>query len=177
MALSRQRKAETVSEVKELLDSAMMTVVARYQGTSVKGMQELRLAAKEGGTKIRITKNRLVKKALESNQRLKDVDSDMLTGQLMYAFNQQDDAAPAQALADFAKLNPQIEFVGAITFNGEVLSAEDVSVLASLPTKNQLRASLAGTLNAPMSGLAGVLKSNIRSILTVLNARAETLGS
>jgi ribosomal protein L10 len=47
-----------------------MTVMVKYQGTSVKAMQDLRKQAKENGTKVKVVKNRLFKKALETNERL-----------------------------------------------------------------------------------------------------------
>jgi len=95
---------------------------------------------------------------------------------LMYAFNADDEAAPAQTLAESAKTNPVLEFVGALTHDGQFLSAEDVKAIASLPSKDQLRGQLAGVLAAPLSGLVGVMTGNLRSVMNVLNARAESLG-
>jgi large subunit ribosomal protein L10 len=95
---------------------------------------------------------------------------------LMYAFNAEDELAPAQALADFAKQQPQIEFIGGLNADGELLSAEDIKVLASLPSKQQLRAQLVGTVAAPLSGFVNIMSGNIRGVLNVLGARAEQLG-
>ena len=176
MALSKQKKAEVVDEVGQLLDSSRLTVIAKYPGTSVKSMQQLRRQAAENGTIVRVIKNRLVKKALESNGRLKAVDTAVLSGQLIYAFNADDEVAPAQSLAGFAKTETQIEFVGAITADGQILSADDVKALASLPSKIQLRGMLVGTIAAPLSGLVNVMAGNVRGVLNVLNARADQLG-
>ncbi|OVE79140.1 hypothetical protein BVY00_01125, partial [bacterium G20] len=99
-----------------------------------------------------------------------------LHGQLLYAFNSDDEVAPARALADFAKTNPQIEFVAAITAEGQLLEANAVKDLASLPTKDVLRAQLISTIAAPVSGFVNVLAGNVRGVLNVLNARAEALG-
>ena len=176
MALSKDKKAEVIAEVAELLRESKLTVYARYRGTSVKSMQELRRLAGENGTKILVVKNRLFKKVLENDARFKQIDKDSLSGQLMYAFNAEDEVAPAQSLANFAKTEPQIEFVGALSSDGQVLAAEDVKVLASLPSKNQLRAQLAGTIAAPLSGLANVVVGNVRGLLNVLTARAESVG-
>jgi large subunit ribosomal protein L10 len=95
---------------------------------------------------------------------------------LLYAFNSEDEVAPAQNLQAFAKTNPTLEFVGAITADGQFMSAEDVKALANLPSKEQLRAMLVGTIAAPLSGFVNVLSGNIRGVLNVLNARAEALG-
>ncbi|MEK7152467.1 MAG: 50S ribosomal protein L10, partial [Patescibacteria group bacterium] len=102
MALTKQEKHDVVSEVSELLSSSKMTVVATYQGTTVKAIQQLRRDARDNGTKVRVVKNRLVIKALQANDTLKDVDVSALNGQLLYAFNSNDEVAPAQVLNNFA---------------------------------------------------------------------------
>ncbi|MBI2007762.1 50S ribosomal protein L10 [Candidatus Saccharibacteria bacterium] len=177
MALSKERKQETVKEVQDLLAGSKTVVFARYQGTPVRSMQELRLRARSSGTVVRVIKNRLFKKALASTGNFKDIDVTNLRGQLLYAFNEADEVAPAQNLASFAMTNPQIEFVGAITEDGELLSADDVKTLASLPTKDQLRAQLVATIQSPLTGVVSAVAGNIRGVLSVLNARAEKLGS
>jgi large subunit ribosomal protein L10 len=175
MALSKEKKADIVNDVSSLLAESRLTVIARYQGTSVQALQELRKQAAEDGTKVRVIKNRLFKKALEADERFKEAETNLFSGQLLYAFNPQDEAAPAQNLAKFAKTNPQLEFVGALAADGHVLGAQDVQVLASLPGKDQLRALALGTIAAPLSGFVNVMAGNIRGVLNALNARAEQL--
>lgn len=175
MALSRDKKAEVLAEVKQRLESSKLTVFATYSGTSVKSMQELRREARQSGTTVSVVKNRLFKKALSEVDRFKDVESESLTGQLMYAFNDQDEVAPAQALANFAKTQPQIQFVGGLDADGRILTADDIKALASLPTKDMLRAQLVGTIGAPLSGFVNIMSGNIRGVLNVLNARSEQL--
>ena len=177
MALSRQKKEETVQDVSELLSRSKLTVFAHYQGTPVQAMQELRAQSKDSGTTVRVIKNRLFKQALGLSDKLKGVDTESLKGQLLYAFNESDEVAPAQNLAAFQKTNPQIEFVGALTADGQLLAADDVKALASLPTKDQLRAQLIATISSPFSGFANVLAGNVRGVFNVLNARADSLGS
>ena len=175
MALSKDKKAEVLEQVAELLNDSKLTVMAQYAGTSVKSMQQLRAQSQESGTTVRVVKNRLFKKALEGNDKFKDIDLNLLSGQLLFAFNAHDEVAPAQNLAAFAKLEPQIKFVGGFNADGQALSAQDIQVLANLPSKDQLRAQLIGTIGAPLSGFVNVLSGNIRGVLNVLNARADQL--
>lgn len=177
MALSKDKKHELVGELADLFGNSKMTVVAQYQGLTVKAIQQLRRDARENGTKVKVVKNRLVIKVLQANDTFKDTDTSALTGMLAYAFNGDDEVAPAQVLNTFAKTNPELTFVGAITADGKFLAADDVKALASLPTKEQLRGILAGTIAAPLSGFVNVLAGNVRGILNVLNARADTLGT
>lgn len=175
MALTKVEKKQVIGEITELLDTSKLTVAAAYAGTSVKALQELRRSAKTNGTTIKVIKNRLVIKALKEHQVLKSADYSELKGQLMYAFNADDEVAPAQSIATFAKKNPNVQFVGAITMDGQFIGVDDVKILAALPSKDQLRGQLVGTIAAPLSGFVNVLSGNVRGVLNVLNARAEAI--
>lgn len=173
MALTKDEKNQVVTEVAELLASTKMTVVAQYQGTTVKAMQQLRRDARESGTKVRVVKNRLVIKALQANDTFKGVDTSALTGQLLYAFNSEDEVAPAKALADFAKVSPTIEFVGGLTPEGKFITADEVKALAALPTKNELIAQVVATLTSPLNDVVSGLSGNLHGLLDGVKAKAE----
>ena len=175
MALTKDKKNEVVAEATQLLGGSKLTVLAKYQGTSVKALQQLRRDAGTNGTKVQVIKNRLFKLALASDSKFSNVDQSVLTGQILYAFNDQDEVAPAQSLASFAKTEPQVEFIGGISADGSFISADDVKALAALPSKDQLRGMLVGTLAAPLSGFVNVMAGNVRGVLNVLNARSEQL--
>jgi len=173
MALSKEKKNEIVAEVAALLTSSKLTVVAKYQGTSVKSMQQLRNDARQSGTKIKVVKNRLVKKALQSNETFKNLDAGPLSGQLLYAFNAEDEVAPAQNLNAFAKTNPNIEFVGAISADGNFMSADEVKTLAGLPGKNDLIAQVLATLSTPLDDVVSSLSGNLYALLDGIEAKAS----
>lgn len=172
MALTKQEKNEVVAEVSELLSSSKMTVVAKYQGTTVKAMQALRKQARGNGTKVQVVKNRLVIKALAASDTLKGVETGDLNGQLLYAFNGEDEVAPAQVLKAFAKENPSIEFVGAITAEGKFIDANDVKALADLPSKNELIAQVVATLTSPLNDVVSGLSGNLHGLLDGIEAKA-----
>ncbi|HVV26054.1 MAG TPA: 50S ribosomal protein L10 [Candidatus Saccharimonadales bacterium] len=176
MALTKDKKQQVISEVAELLNESKLTVVAKYEGTGVKALQQLRRDARASGTRVKVVKNRLVIQALKATDKLADADTSALEGMLLYAFNSEDEVAPAQNLNTFAKTNPTLEFVGAITADGQFIPVDDVKALANLPSKEQLRAMLVGTIGAPLSGFANVLSGNVRGVMNVLNARAEVIG-
>lgn len=170
MALTKEKKQQVVDEVASLLSESKLTVVAAYQGTTVKAMQQLRRDANDDQTSVKVVKNRLVIKAIEQNETLKDVDTSALKGQLLYAFNTTDEVAPAKVLATFAKTNPSLVFVGAISADGKFLSAEEVKALATLPSKTQLIAGIINTLQSPVNGVMSGLKGNIHGLLQAIEA-------
>lgn len=172
MALTKDKKYEVVKEVAEALGASKMTVVAQYQGTTVKAIQQLRRDARDGGTKLRVVKNRLFRQALQQNDHLKDVDVSELKGQLLYAFNPNDEVAPAQVLAAFAKTNPSIEFVGAITAQGKFITKDEVTALAALPSKDNLIAQVIATLASPLHDVTNGLSGNLHALLDGIEAKA-----
>jgi large subunit ribosomal protein L10 len=172
MALSKTQKNDVVSEVSELLGSSKMTVVAKYQGTTVKALQTLRRDARSNGTKVKVVKNRLIIKALQQNDTLKDADTSELHGMLLYAFNADDEVAPAQILNTFAKKNPTLEFVGAITGEGKFIGRDDVKALADLPSKDQLVAQVVATLLSPVHDVTNALSGNLHALLDGVEAKA-----
>ena len=170
MALTKEQKNEVVSEITDLLSSSKMTVVAEYRGMTVKSMQALRKEAKENGTSVKVAKNRLVKQALIGVEALKSVETTALTNQLLYAFNSDDEVAPAKALSDFAKKEPALQFVGAITAEGLFISADEVKALANLPSKQQLVAGIINTLQSPLRGSLSALSGNLHGYLKAIEA-------
>jgi large subunit ribosomal protein L10 len=172
MALTKNEKQDVVKQISQLLADSKMTVVAKYEGTTVKALQSLRRDARNNGTKVKVVKNRLVIQAIKATDTVKDTDTSALTGMLLYAFNSQDEVAPAQSLHVFAKTNPSLQFVGAITAEGKFIGADEVKALAVLPGKNQLIAGLINTLNAPVMGVMSGLSGDLHAMLKGLEAKA-----
>lgn len=172
MALTKEKKNEIVAELAQLLSDAKMTVVVRYQGTTVKAIQELRGKAEENGTVIKVVKNRLVKKAFEATDSHKDSDTAALEGMLMYVFNTEDEVSPAKVIHDMAKSEKQLEFVGAYDASGSTLSAEEVKALAVLPSREELIATVVNTLKSPVNNVTSGLAGNLHGLLGAISAKA-----
>jgi large subunit ribosomal protein L10 len=154
MAISKDKKNTLVAELTELLSDSKMVVYAKYQGLTVKELQELRKAAREAGVKIKVVKNRLVKVAMKEIATYKDTETSGLTGQLLYALGTDEDFDAAKVLTKFAKTHDKMELVGGFNAEGTALSTEEVKTLGSLPTKNELIAQVVDTL---LSGINGVV--------------------
>ncbi len=172
MAISRDKKQALVSELSDLLGSAKMTVFAHYDGLTVADVQKLRRAAREQGVTIKVVKNRLVRVALSQNENLKSADTSSLTGQLLYAVSSEDEVAPAQALANFAKTNDALKLVGAFSAEGKLLVTDEVKALATLPSKNELIAQVLATLSSPVNDVMSGLSGNLHALLDGVEAKA-----
>ncbi len=173
MALSKIEKADVVAELEKLFTESKLTVVAKYQGMTVKSMQELRRDARENGSVVKVVKNRLVRKAVENVDAIKGTDTSELKDMLMYVFNAQDETAGAQVLAAFAKKDEAVQFVGGITADGQFMDAAQIKALASLPSKQQLIAGVINTLQSPLRTVTGQLNGNLLGLMDAIAAKAS----
>jgi large subunit ribosomal protein L10 len=175
MAITRNKKNTLVAELAELFAGAKGSVGAAYTGLSVADMQQLRAAARTEDVTIKVAKNRLVRVAFASDSKLKNADTSLLTGQLVYAFSSTDEVAPAQVLAKFAKSHPALKLIVGFDNTGSVLDTATVTALAALPTKNQLQGQLVSVLAAPLSGFLSVANGTQRGFAQVLSQHAESI--
>jgi large subunit ribosomal protein L10 len=174
MAITRDKKNALVAEMTDSLQTAKMTVFAQYQGLSVADVQELRKAAREAGVTIKVVKNRLVRVALSTLDTYKNIDTSALTGQLLYAISDTDEVAPAQVLDTFAKTHPALQFAGAFSGEGALLSADEVKALAGLPSKDQLIGQVISQLLSPVHDITNALSGNLHALLDGVEAKATS---
>lgn len=172
MAISRDKKQTVVSELGELLGSAKMTAFAKYEGLTVAELQELRRAAREQGVTIKVVKNRLVRVAMQQTDNLKDTDTSALKAQLLYAVSTEDEVAPAQTLANFAKTHDALQLTGGFSAEGKALDTDEVKALATLPSKNELIAQVLATLSSPVNDVMSGLSGNLHALLDGVEAKA-----
>ncbi|MDR0887214.1 MAG: 50S ribosomal protein L10 [Candidatus Nomurabacteria bacterium] len=173
MAISRDKKQTLVAKMKSNLENAKMTVFAEYQGLSVADIQALRRLARESGVSISVIKNRLVRVALQDIASYKDLSTDALKGQLLYAISDSDEVAPAQILDKFAKDHDVLGIRGAFSADGNVLSESEVKALAKLPSKNQLIGEVIGQLLSPVNDSVNALSGNLHNLLDGLAEKAN----
>lgn len=175
MAITRDKKLTLVAELAELFANAKGSAGAAYTGLSVADMQELRANARAVGVTILVVKNRLVRVALQQSDKFKDADTSLLTGQLVYAFSNEDEVASAQVLANFAKKNPALKLIVGFDGSGVTLDTAAVTALASLPSKDQLRGQVVSVIAAPLTQFLGVANGAQRGFAQVLSQRAEAI--
>jgi len=151
VALSFSEKQAIVSEVAEVASSAHSVVVAEYNGISAEEMTELRAKARSGGVYLRVVKNTLARRAVEGTDF--ECLNESLVGPLVMAFSQEDPGSAARVLKDFSKENENL-VVKALSVGGQLLAANEIERLASLPTKDQAISMLMSVMQAPITKLA-----------------------
>ena len=153
MGLSLEQKQATVSEVQGKLQGAQTVIVAEYRGLNVERVTQLRSKARQSGVYLRVLKNTLARRAVQGTPFEKL--SEQMVGPLMYGISP-DPVAGAKVLSEFAKEN-ELFVIKAGAMPGSMMSPKDIKALASLPSREQLIATLLGTLQAPRTKLVRTL--------------------
>ena len=149
-------KQAIVAELTEKIQKATAGVIVDYKGITVEEDTALRKECREGGVDYAVVKNTLLRFAF-NNVGLNELD-DQLNGATSLAVCMDDPVAPARVIAEFAKkLNGKFEIKGGF-MDGKVVSLETVNALAAIPALPVLQAQVLGTMLAPISALACVLK-------------------
>ncbi|EKD91280.1 MAG: hypothetical protein ACD_30C00029G0009 [uncultured bacterium] len=166
MPKTRQQKEEQVIRLTEQLQAAKSVVFADYKGLTMSQLSQLRNQLSEVGGKLSVTKNNLLKISLQSTNY--QLPTTLYEGPIATLIASDDEIAPIKVLVKALK-DFQIGKVKAGILEGEVLDEYKLVQLANLPTKDELRAKVVGSLGAPLYGIVGVLQANIRNLVYALD--------
>jgi len=147
LSLNIEGKKEVVAEVSERLKKAQAVVLAEYRGLPVEDITVLRSQARASGVYLRVLKNTLARRAVQGTPFEKLADQ--MVGPLAYGISE-DPVAAAKVLHAYAKGNEKLVIKGGAMPN-QVLTAKEVGSLATMPGREQLLATLLGTMQAPVA--------------------------
>ncbi len=168
--MDRAKKEAVVEELGRIFADSGVVVVAHYEGLSVAEMTDFRLRMKSAGGAVRVAKNKLAKIALKGTPSEKM--GDLLTGMTVLAYSE-DPVAAAKVVEAFVKDNKKMVVLGG-AMGATPLDEAGVKAVASMPSREELIASIVATIGAPAANLAsaiGAPAANIAAILTTLEER------
>lgn len=172
MSLNLEQKKAVVSEVSDAISGAQAAVLAEYRGLTVAQMTELRKQAREAGVFFRVVKNTLARRAVDGSDFA--CLQDQLVGPLAFAASV-DPVAVAKVLNQFAKDNDKL-VIKAGAMGGKVISLAEVQALAKLPSREELLATLARTMQAPIATFVRTLNEVptkfVRGLAAVRDSKA-----
>ncbi len=164
--MDRTQKAEQVEWIGGVFDSGSVVVVANG-GLTVVEMEELRGELRQAGANMKVVKNRLAKIAVTGKP--SEALAPLFQGPTALAFSE-DPVAAAKAVKKFAKDNDKLEILGG-AMGEEILDKSGVEALASMPSREELIASIVQTVMSPAANIV----SAITAPGSQLAAIAETL--
>jgi len=171
VGLNKQEKAAKVEEVSAIVAGAQAIVVAQYRGLGVDAVTRLRKQARSQGVQLCVLKNTLARRAIQGTAF--ESLSDSLTGPLIYGFGA-DPVAVAKVLATFAKDNDKLVIKAGAMANF-FMDAARIKALATLPSREELLATLMATMNAPIGKFVRTLNEVparfVRTVAAVRDAK------
>lgn len=170
MSLTLKQKQAVVSEVREVASSAQAAVAAEYAGLTVAQMTKLRARARDDGIYVRVVKNTLARRAVEGTNF--ECLKESLIGPLLLVFSGEDPGAAARLVRDFTKDNAKL-VTKAVAFAGQLRPAEDLDLLAKMPTLDEARAQLLAVFKAPQTKLVRTLAEPAAQLVRVLAAYCD----
>ena len=172
-----EHKVQQVADLEERLGRAVMAIGLDFRHLSVGQMRALRLTlrAQEPSMELRVVKNTLLKRAAE-NAGHPGVGT-LANQSTALVLGYEEEVGPPKALKKYLReARLEIPIHGGY-MDGEVLSAAQVDDLASVPTRPELMARIAGGVNGPISGIAAGINALLREVAAIIEARAEQLDS
>jgi len=163
-------KESLVVEIKDRLNDAGALLLVDYRGLTVKEMQELRNNLRAAGSELKVYKNSLTEIAIRELA-LPSMD-EHLAGPTAIIFTGEDPVAPAKALTTFAKTHKALELKGGLVEN-QVVDADGIKAIATLPSREELIAKLLGTMLNPIVGFARVLNGPTEAFARTVQAVAD----
>ena len=162
--MDRARKAQVVSELKDVFQQSGIIVAARYAGITVAEMSDLRNKMRENSANVRVAKNRLARIAIEKSRTegMKHLLVDQIV--LMYS---EDPVAAAKISVEFAKTNGNLKIVGG-AMGEKILDSDGVTEVSKLPSREEVLSSISALLVAPGSDLAANVNGPASAIAGVL---------
>ena len=148
-------KAPIIEEIKGHVAEAKAAVVINYCGITVEQDTELRKKLREAGVVYKVYKNTFLKRAFEGTD-YAQLDG-VLDGPTAVAFGKDDATAPARILAEVMKTVPAISFKAGV-IDGTFYDEAGCKVIATIPSRDVLISKLLGSMKAPISNLARVIK-------------------
>lgn len=166
----QQPKVDAIRALKEEFSAVADYIFTNYRGLTVEQITELRRRLREENAAYKVVKNRFAKIALDELE-MPAVD-DQLKGPTAVALPKGGDSGPvAKILVEFAKDAP-MEIKGGI-LNGNIFNAQQIEAFSKLPTRDELLASLMGTMRAPIQNVVYVLNAVPTKLVRTLQAVAD----
>ncbi len=173
MGLDRATKEGIVGEFRGKLEGAQLVVRLGFTGLKVSQINTIRREIeKVEGTYLAVVKNTLAKIASAGTASAPLFQK--LSGPNAFLACGEDLVGPAKVLVKFAKDFEKFQVQGGV-LGGKVITGDQVKALATMPTKDELRAQLLAVFKAPHTKFVQVLVAAPRSLLNVLSARKDKL--
>jgi large subunit ribosomal protein L7/L12 len=165
--MKKEEKATAIAELHEKFSRAKLAVMTECSGLEVKHVTELRRQLRGVKAEFRVMKNTLAARAVEGTQIV--AAKSHFKGPLAVLIGYDDPAVATKILRDFIKAEKKMKITVGV-LDGNLLQAEQLLAVASLPSKAVLISMLLSAMQGPARGLVYALSGLMRGLVGVLAA-------
>lgn len=166
--VTKEKKVQTVEDLKTALLNSKLTVVSDYQGTTVSEITQLRREIQKAGGGLTVAKNTLIRLAVKE-QSYAGILDEFLVGPTAVVYTDGDPVPVAKALTDYIKKVKKTTIKGGV-LESKKITENDIKSIAALPSKEILISKLLGSMNAPAQNLVYALSGVSRNLVCALEA-------
>jgi large subunit ribosomal protein L10 len=170
--MNRAEKEAIVQDVRRRFERATSAVFVDFEGMRVASVTELRDELRKAGVEYQVVKNTLVRLALGARAQKLD---DVLTRTTAIAWSYEEPSTAARVLRDYGKKNDKLKVKAGLLEETVLDGQAVVTQLASMPGKQELRAKLLATMQAPLQKFLQLLQTPSQNFAYLLKAREEQL--
>ncbi len=171
--MNRTEKQQLIEGLNAEFGKSPHAVLIDFRGLSVPAVTEFRRKVRAAGSRYRVVKNTLALRAVKGTPLEKlGPKFENTTG---VAYTGDDPVALAKVLIEFQKDNPALKVKAGLVGGAQMLDAEGVKALSTMPGLPELRSKLLGTLKAPASQLVRLLNTPAGQLARVLKAHEEKM--
>jgi large subunit ribosomal protein L10 len=171
--MNRTEKQQLIAELRKELEASPHAVLVDFRGLSVPAATEFRKRMRASGSRYRVVKNSLALRASKGTA-LERIES-RFEGTTGIAYTGDDPVALAKVLMEFARDHPALSVKAGVVSGSQVLDAEGVKALSTMPGLADLRARLLGLLQAPATQLVRLLGAPATQLARVMKAHQDKL--
>ena len=167
----KQEKQLLLKEIKGHMDHFGSFLFISYLAFVANKMNDFRNEVAKSGGNVEVVRKRVLLKAADAagiSLNLQD-----LPGHICIVFAGKDPVETSKLTFKFTKDNGNVFTVIGGRFEGQMYGAEDVQKLATLPSKDEMRAQFLSTLEAPMSQTLAVMDALLTSVVFCLDNKLK----
>lgn len=172
----RREKQYLLEGIKEQIKHHGNTfVIMKYEGLSANTVNEFRRAILAIGGNVEVMRKRILTKACQEAGI--QVPLEMLTGHIGVVFSGPDAIETTKLVFKFSQDNGKTISVVGGHIDGKLYQGNDVETLSKLPGKDEMRAQLLATFEAPMSQTLAVMEALLTSVVYCIDNKTKEAGS
>lgn len=169
--MNKSQKTEMISQIVGNLKESTAVFLVDYHGVNVEDINALRSKFTEANITYKVYKNTLFNRAMDEVGGY-DKFKDLLIGMTGYVFTGENYVAAAKIIKDYFGDKNKFALKGCY-IESDFFGADQLSTIASMPTKDEIMSGIVRAVAAPATGIVGAINAVMRDLVSVVDEIAK----